>query len=78
MSTSMGSISLRGVGEDSKDLKPGSSSAILLKLDDNVLRDLKKASSTPTGISFLTGSTPVRPLQLLGVACSECRNSNFE
>lgn len=53
-------ISLHGVGEDARDLKPGTSSAIVLKLEDNVLNDLKKASSTPGGLSFTTGSTPVR------------------
>ncbi|KAK3710741.1 hypothetical protein LTR37_010160 [Vermiconidia calcicola] len=50
-------ISLRGAAEADGCL-PGSSSAILLKLGDRVLDDLKKASSVKDGLRFLTGNTP--------------------
>ena len=70
-------ISLRGAAEADVS-SPGSSSAILLKLGDRVLDDLKKASSVKDGLRFLTGNTPVRlPVPVLDViegAERRCRN----
>lgn len=63
---SAGSILLHGAGEDSGDLKAGSSFAILLKLNDSVLKDLKKASNTQDGLYFAAGSNPVRMIPAIG------------
>ena len=65
------SISLHGGNEEPIDLKPGSGSAILFKLSDSVLREIQKASQMQDGLSFTTGSTPVRELSLIFGACSE-------
>ena len=54
------SIAVHDIDEISNKLKPGTSSAILLRLNDNVLKDLRKASSNPGSLSFTTGSVPVR------------------
>ena len=55
-----GSITLRGVHAGSEELKQGSGSVILLRLNDDILQDMKKASKTQDGLRFSTGSTPVR------------------
>ena len=54
-----GDITLHGAAPDSSDLKSGFSSAILLRLNDSVLKDLKKASHAENDLSFQTGKIPV-------------------
>ena len=56
---SPGSILLRGAAE-AEDIKTGNSSAILLKLTDNVLQDVRKASQEKGRLQFVAGATPVR------------------
>ena len=57
-----GGISLHGPDDEVGDLKPGTSSAILVKFGEDVLRDLKSASKDE--LRFVTGNTPVCwPLQ---------------
>ena len=51
-------ISMHGAAEV-EDPKPGSSSAILLKLSDSIVQDLKKASHAKDRLHFVAGSTPV-------------------
>lgn len=50
-------ISLHGPAEDVAELKPGTSSAILLKFGEDVLQDLKNAVKDE--LRFVTGNTPV-------------------
>lgn len=50
-------ISLRGPAEDIGEFKPGTSSALLLRFGDDVLRDLKSAGKDE--LRFVTGNTPV-------------------
>jgi len=50
-----GGITLRGAAAE--ESKPGTSSAILLKLGGDVLRDLKSAGKDD--LRFVTGSAPV-------------------
>ena len=52
-------IVLHGPGEV-EEPKSSSSSAILLKLSDGIMQDLKKVSSTKEGLRFTTGNIPVR------------------
>lgn len=52
-----GGISLRGRVEKVAELKPGTSSGIVVKLGEDVLRDLKSAGKDE--LRFVTGSTPV-------------------
>ena len=52
-----GGISLHGPAEHVGDLKAGTSSAILLKLGEDVLQDLKGAAKDE--LRFVTGSSPV-------------------
>lgn len=54
-----GGITLHGAAEK-EDLKKDTSSAILLKLGDDVLRDVRKAAQEKERLSFVTGATPVR------------------
>lgn len=60
-----GGISLRGAAEDAEKPKQGSSSAILFRLNDDVLRDLKKSSHAKEGLQFVTGSNPVSSLHCI-------------
>ncbi|KAK5163790.1 uncharacterized protein LTR77_010464 [Saxophila tyrrhenica] len=55
--TPAGSISLRGA-PDVEDAKAGHSCALLLKLDQEVVQDLRKASREKEGLRFTAGSTP--------------------
>ena len=55
-----GGILLHGAAEV-EELKGDSTSAILLKLSDSVLQDVKKASQEKERLHFVTGATPVRP-----------------
>ena len=55
-----GGISLHGAA-DVEELEAHSSSAILLKLSDSVLQDVKKAAQEKERLHFVTGATPVRP-----------------
>jgi hypothetical protein len=57
-----GGISLHGAAEV-EESKADSSSAILLKLSDSVLQDVKKASQEKEKFHFVTGATPVRPYE---------------
>lgn len=52
-----GGITLHNAAESTDASKSGTSSAILFKLDDSVLRDLKGAPKDD--LRFVTGSVPV-------------------
>lgn len=73
LSMHTGDITLHGV-PDGEDGKPGSSLAVLLRLSDGLLRDIKKASHAKEGLQFVTGSTPVRlPYSLsVGLTAAKC------
>jgi len=63
---SAGGISLYGGYEDTDSGKHVSKSAILFKLSQDMLNDLKKASAGQGGVQFVTGKAPVSlPTQLL-------------
>lgn len=55
-----GGISLHGGYEDIDSGKHVSKSAILFKLSQDMLNDLKKASARQGGVQFVTGKVPVR------------------
>lgn len=55
-----GGISLFGGYEDMASGKHVSKSAILFKLSQSMLNNLKKASSGQGGVQFVTGKAPVR------------------
>ena len=52
-------ISLHGVAGTADGLKPGSGSAVLCKLNEGILQDLRKASQAKDALRFVTGSAPV-------------------
>lgn len=52
------SITLHGAAEV-EVVKPGSTSAIVFKLSDRIVQDLKKASHAKDRLHFVSGSTPV-------------------
>jgi len=61
-----GGISLYGGYDDMDSGKHVSKSAILFKLSQDMLNDLKKASAGQGGVHFVTGKAPVRlPAHLL-------------
>lgn len=53
------SISLHG-GANDHELKPGYASAVLVKLDDGTVQELRRAARDKDTLRFTTGSTPVR------------------
>jgi len=57
--TYAGGISLHGAADDIDAPKHVSRSAILFKLSQSMLKDLKNASNTKEGLQLLTGRVPV-------------------
>lgn len=54
-------LTLHGFAQsDHSDKKQSTHSAVLLKLSDNLLDDVKKHSNAQGGLQFITGNTPVR------------------
>ena len=72
-----GGISLRGAAEDTEKLKQGSRSAILFRLNDDILRDLKKTSHAKEGLQFVTGSNPVSSLYCILSSYMLTHDRNF-
>jgi len=74
-----GGVTLHGVGNRVEEGKAGSVSAVLLKLSDGLLQDIRNAAQGKDGLQFVTGNTPVRlPYQSSSKAVSaewSCRNS---
>lgn len=71
-------ITLHGICDQPEDVKSGSASAVLLKLSNGLLQDIKKAAKGDDGLQFVTGSAPVRPLPIRFVtwADAECAYRN--
>jgi len=74
-----GGVTLHGVGDRVEEGKANSASAVLLKVSDGMLQDIRKAAQARDGLQFVTGSTPVRlpyppSLETAGAERS-CRNS---
>lgn len=55
-----GGVSLRGAPADMDASKHTSKSAILFKLSQSMLNDLREASNGKDGLHFVTGKVPVR------------------
>jgi len=53
-------FSLHAPSADMDSSKHNSKSAILFKLSQSMLNDLREASSTKDGLQFVTGKAPVR------------------
>lgn len=54
-----GSVTLHGHADDTAKRKPGLSSTILLRLDEEFFEELTKAAQAKNGLSFTTGKSPV-------------------
>lgn len=54
-----GGITLHGVGDDTEKAKTGSAGALILKLSDSLVQDMKKAAQVKDGLQFVAGNTPV-------------------
>jgi RNA polymerase II elongation factor ELL len=52
-------LALHGIPSGDSDAQSTNEPAILFKLSDDLLRDVKKASVGQGGLQFLTGGTPV-------------------
>lgn len=57
-----GGVSLRGVPDDMHANQHTSKSAILFKLSQTMLNDLREALNGKDGLHFVTGNVPVRLL----------------
>lgn len=57
-----GGVSLRGAPVDMDSNKHTPKSAILFKLSQTMLNDLREASNGKDGLHFVTGKVPVRLL----------------
>lgn len=53
-------LQLHGISAQDDDPKNARSSAVLFKLSDDLLQDVKKSSHSPHGLQLVTGSIPVR------------------
>ncbi|KAI7321824.1 hypothetical protein KC367_g1477 [Hortaea werneckii] len=51
-------IALHGIGRSADYEKSHIGNAVLLKLNDGLLKDIKKASGTKDGVQFMTGNSP--------------------
>ncbi|KAI6818747.1 hypothetical protein KC332_g10234 [Hortaea werneckii] len=51
-------IALHGIGRSADDEKSHIGNALLLKLNDGLFTDIKKASGTKDGVQFITGNSP--------------------
>ena len=66
MSTPVSSITLRGGSGVAEQVPAGKGTAILLKLNDSVLQDLKKSAQSKDGPTLVTGDAPVSRVHLMG------------
>ena len=53
-------ITLHGPSSSVDDEKPGSGSAIVLKLSNSIVADLKRATDKGQDLRFTAGASPVR------------------
>lgn len=53
-------LTLHGVTNGAEPSKHTSTPAILFKLSEDVLKDVKSAANVQGGLQFVTGTTPVR------------------
>ncbi|RMY01808.1 hypothetical protein D0867_11266 [Hortaea werneckii] len=51
-------IALHGIGRSADDGKSHIGNALLLRLNDGLFKDIKKASGTKDGVQFMTGNSP--------------------